>query len=286
MNSTAENLEHLRWRERSIKRLMSVRVVEQDRRPICALVIGDSKRWVSLLASVVADYLPGGAMRLSLDELAFTHPDFQFLRMSEPNQLAAKILTPAMDLYSELLRIAVDARISTVAPCPMLPTERMLRHLRLFKDAGYEVVVFTESDLDHQPPSDHWFWGEASGLTPISHHAENRQILRKVVDYAEIWELDWEGNAALSRPHDGDSKITQEGNAIAASPTTQSVFAPNSCPPPDRTGDKEVLMDITSKRPTSSETGKSDESNVHPETYKRRLTMLETLLSRMKSNGN
>lgn len=285
MNTTAENLEHSRWRERSIKRLVRVRVVEHDQRPICALIIGDSKRWVSLLSSVVADSLPCSAMRLSLDELAFTHPDFQLLRMSEPNQLAAKILTPAMDLYSELLRIAVDDRISIVVPCPMLPTERMLRHLHLFKCAGYEMIVFTESDLDHQPPSN-WFWGESSGLHSISDHAETRQILHKMTDHAEIWKVDWEGNASLSRPHDNDSRATQQRNAITTSPITQSVFAPNSYPLPDRPLNKEVLMDSASKRSISSEMGETIESNVHPDRYKRRLAMLETLLSRMKNNGN
>jgi hypothetical protein len=285
MQTTAENLERAQWRKRSIRRLVTVCDVGRDQRPVCVLIIGESKRWTSLLASVVADSLPGGAIRLALDELAFTHPDFQFFRMHEPGKLAAKILPPAMDLYSELLRFAVEVRTSIVIPCPMLPAERMLQHLGLFKGSGYEMVILTESDFDHQTSSD-WFWGEASGLNLASHHAETRHILREMVDHAEIWRLDWEGNASLWRPHGDHPMVTPGRNAVAASPITRTVVVQDSPPPPGPIAGMEVLMDSASKLPTSFDVGSSNESEVHPETYKRRLTMLEALHSRMKNSSN
>ncbi len=284
MQPTTENLEHGRWRERSIKRLVRRREIDRNQRPVCVLIVGESKRWACLLASVVADSLPGGAMRLALDELAFTHPDFQFLRMREPGKLAAKILPPAMDLYSELLRLVVDARTSIVITCPMLPAERMLQHLGLFRGSGYEMVVLTENDLNQPPPSD-WFWTEASGLNQSSHHAETRQILREMADHAEIWRLDWDGNASLLRSPNDHPMITPGRNLVASPPITRSVGVQGSSRPPGLIIGREVLIDSVPP-PNASDVGSSKESEVHPETYKRRLAMLETLHSRMKNNGN
>jgi hypothetical protein len=259
--------------------------IDHNQQPACVLIIGECKRWTCLLASVVADSLNGGVIRLALDELAYTHPDFQFFRMREPGKLAAKILPPAMDLYSELLRLLVDARISVVITCPMLPAERMLQHLGLFRGLGYEMVVLTEFDLDRQPSCD-WFWAEASGLNLASHHAETLQILREMANHAEIWRLDWDGNASLLRSPSDRPIVLPDRKPGAASPITQSVVVQDSPSPPGQIVGCEVLMDIAPKLPTSFDIGSSNESEVHPETYRRRLAMLEALHSRMKNNGN